>query len=1128
MKKSKLLKLLSGAMMFFLAMGFTSCVDDNEDLGMPYLEVSPTVLKFDVNGNAIGDSEFIVKSNRPWSLDIPAEAQWVRASATSGDGDGVVSFNLFASNVGQSAQLTFQLKNSAGYVYMKQEVVIEQGDAPKPGPVGELVQWIIEKAPAAGPLNYPEEEIEAVILANNVYGNNFGKLYVGDNTTLPNSGMILYSTSDYNKTNSANYPVGKKVKLNLKEAEYAPYQNLRELKGVQVTVLDEDPVQIVYPTLSVSTFLQGNYQGQYVKVLDVTPQAAFVGTAWATGDKRAVKMTAEGGAELQSYMATATDATDFATMIIAAKTGAIYGAAEQIGTTIQIIPTKPEDVAELSEGGDQPGVSTGGATNVTATTVTLAGSSRNIDAASEVGFEYKVATAAEWTKKAAAAAAASWTVDIEGLTADTKYAYRAYAVAAGQTYYGTEADFTTKGTSDADIFVDFTDLSGYPSGFPTSKGTTDLATYKFGGYDFTFFGKINTDKGGYYSSTYDKATVLIWGQDGAYIGLPAIAGKSLTKVVCTVPDGASASVQVGVFDAAGTPVSGGEAITWTKVDPRVYTYNLSGTAENTSYRLQVVSKHNSQLAELELYYSTGGAPDQPKLSPATASMEFEAAADATGKTQVYTLEHAEGLQLFADVADKTNFSAAVENGNTVRVKTLTANDGAARTTTVTAYLAENAGGERKATATINVSQAAPAPSTATPIADVIAGGADKDVLVQGQIVGTHKNGFVVKDNTGILYVYTGTAPEYGVGDTVTVLGKTALYGNLIQLGTDSVVTLVSEGSYTQPTPEVMDGAAIDAYVNGTPPLAIKYVQYTGTLDISGNYYNVTVAGTSVKGSISYVPDGLVNTALNGQPVIVTGYTIGTPNKNTNYLNTLAIEVTAASSDPVILEVTPASLDWAFDATNTQTAEVSLLNAQASALSLSGDYAPFTASLNGTTITVTPPQTPNTTGADIVKTLTVSVAGGNSKTLTLKQEKSGEATVILKEDFAGITEGNSTESTGSNTIWNGNDNFPTVETAYQAGGAVKIGKSKGTGSITSKALDLSAPFTVKLKVKGWTNVEGKIVVTVGSESQEIVYTAKMADAFEDVSVSFPAATNSSTVKIATSAKRAFIDEVVIEK
>lgn len=1043
MKKSKLLKLLSGAIMFFLAMGFTSCVDDNEDLGMPYLEVSPTVLKFDVNGNAIGDSEFIVKSNRPWSLDIPADAQWVRASATSGDGDGVVSFNLFASSVGQTAQLAFQLKNSAGYVYMEKLVTIEQGDAPKPGPVGELVQWIIEKAPAAGPLNYPVEEIDAVILANNVYGNNFGKLYVGDNTTLPNSGMILYSTSDYNKTNSVNYPVGKKVKLNLKEAEYAPYQNLRELKGVKVTVLDEDPVQIVYPTLSASTFLQGKYQGQYVKVLNVTPQAAFVGSAWAIADKRAVKMTAEGGAELQSYMATATDATDFATMIIAAKTGAIYGAAEQIGTTIQIIPTKPEDVAELSEGGDQPGVSTGGATNVTATTVTLAGSSRNIDAASEVGFEYKVATAADWTKKAAAAAAASWTVDIEGLTADTKYAYRAYAVAAGQTYYGTEADFTTKGTSDADIFVDFTDLSGYPSGFPTSKGTTDLATYKFGGYDFTFFGKINTDKGGYYSSTYDKATVLIWGQDGAYIGLPAIAGKSLTKVVCTVPDGASAAVQVGVFDAAGTPVNGGEAITWTKnADPRVYTYNLSGTADNTSYRLQVVSKHNSQLAELELYYSTGGAPEQPKLSPATASMEFEAAADATGKTQVYTLEHAEGLQLFADVADKTNFSAAVENGNTVRVKTLTANDGAARTTTVTAYLAESAGGERKATATINVSQKGQTTgAVATTIPQLIAKIGETHMpsaVVLDAAVDYYFDAVVMNDVQGGNYTFNNlilategaTAQHNGItlyGDIVapTTLGVTkgdkvrvTLLKGLAKIQNyNGMYELTGDKDVAWLTVDKQAGTATVTPVTITPPQLAAFQGMAVSIDNAsvsapGVWANADAISShtfSANGTDFAVFCKANATAFLDKPyAATTGKITGLAavNRNTAQLVPRDMADVAAFNPtaPVITALEPDELSWGSAEVQAQTITVkgSDIDGKLSVTLSGGADSKFTAQVTGTTVTVTPKGT-NTTAADFAETLTVAAAGGNSMTAALKQAKqgsSGDKTATF--DFSTIT------------------------------------------------------------------------------------------------------------------------------
>lgn len=33
--------LLSGVMTLFSAAALTSCVDDNDDLGMPYLEVTP-------------------------------------------------------------------------------------------------------------------------------------------------------------------------------------------------------------------------------------------------------------------------------------------------------------------------------------------------------------------------------------------------------------------------------------------------------------------------------------------------------------------------------------------------------------------------------------------------------------------------------------------------------------------------------------------------------------------------------------------------------------------------------------------------------------------------------------------------------------------------------------------------------------------------------------------------------------------------------------------------------------------------------------------------------------------------------------------------------------------------------
>lgn len=1008
MKKLNLLKLLSCAMTLFIATAFTSCVDDNDDNGLPYLEVSPEVLAFTPDGVPEDGAVITVKTNRPWTLSIAENDQWVVVDPTEGKGTTKVEVSVPASNEGRAATLNFQLKNAYG-AYITKTVRIEQGDAPKAGAVGALVEYIKANLGSVGSgqtvdLNYTEATIEAVILANNEYGNNFGKLYVGDNVNLPNTGMIIYSTSEFTKDNSAKYPVGSKVTLDLSNAKYAPYQNLRELKDVTVTVQEGDPVTVVCPTLTAAQFNGGEYQGQYVKVTNVTPTSAFVGQAWAVDKKRAVSMQSTDATDVQSYMATATDAPDFAAMTIADKTGAIYGAAEQIGSTIQIIPTKPEDVAEISVGGDQPAVTTGDATAVTTEGATLAGSSRNIDAATEVGIEY-LAYAAEpdWTgatKVKAATPSASWTVDITGLTAETRYSFRAYAIAGGQTYTGAAKDFTTKGTSSADIMVDFADASSYPSGFPTTKGVNELKTYKFAGYDFAFAGSGGADEG-YRKSGYDNKDFLLYGKKGAYIGLPAIEGKSLSKVVATSREGASKAVMVGIFDAADQPVAGGEAIKWDyeATGSYAFTYNLTNTAQNTSYKLYINSTHNANLVKLELWYTEGGAVEQPSLVPATASLTFTSAADSEGKTVKFTPSHADGLTLFATSDDPTNFPATVEADNTVRVKA-TENTGAARTSKVTVYLAESVNAEKKATATINVSQEAPAPTEVTTIADVIKGGANKEVLVQGVIVGTHSSGLVLKDDTGMLYAYLGTGKVTAkVGDTVKLEGKTQLYGNLIQLGTDATLTLVSEGSYTQPAPEVFSGAQIDAYAEGTAPLPIKYVQYTGKLSISGNYYNVTVTGASVKGSISYVPAGLVDANLNGKTVTVTGYTIGTPQTNRNFMNTMALSVVEAGGEtpatPTITEVTPSSLSWEAAETGAKTVTVS--GTDLNGLTVSTLTA-FTASVSGTTVTLTP-KAANTGASDIVETLTVTATGGNSKTVTLTHKAPNQGGVTEESLYA---------------------------------------------------------------------------------------------------------------------------------
>lgn len=142
----------------------------------------------------------------------------------------------------------------------------------------------------------------------------------------------------------------------------------------------------------------------------------------------------------------------------------------------------------------------------------------------------------------------------------------------------------------------------------------------------------------------------------------------------------------------------------------------------------------------------------------------------------------------------------------------------------------------------------------------------------------------------------------------------------------------------------------------------------------------------------------------------------------------------------------------------------------------------------------------------------------------------QKTYILQADFSDITSGNSTSSTGANSVWSGNTKFPTVDRAYQAGGMVKLGTSSLPGSITSQSLDLSAnggSFKIDIKVKGWTSVEGTILVTVsGKTAQTITYAATMASNTETKTLVFSNGVANSTIKIETSAKRAYIDEVEV--
>lgn len=140
----------------------------------------------------------------------------------------------------------------------------------------------------------------------------------------------------------------------------------------------------------------------------------------------------------------------------------------------------------------------------------------------------------------------------------------------------------------------------------------------------------------------------------------------------------------------------------------------------------------------------------------------------------------------------------------------------------------------------------------------------------------------------------------------------------------------------------------------------------------------------------------------------------------------------------------------------------------------------------------------------------------------------QTTYMLQDDFSAITSGDNTTTGGSSTAWNGDTSFTTVSSVYQAGGVVRLGSSSKVGSITSKTIDLSVNsgnFSISFDVKGWTTVEGSITVTVtGLTAQTVTYTATAASSFENKVLNFTGGTATSTVTIATTAKRAYIDNV----
>lgn len=404
---------------------------------------------------------------------------------------------------------------------------------------------------------------------------------------------------------------------------------------------------------------------------------------------------------------------------------------------------------------------------------------------------------------------------------------------------------------------------------------------------------------------------------------------------------------------------------------------------------------------------------------------------------------------------------------------------------------------------------------------------------------TEYGNFYLVDETGNVYVYGLTAEKVSSndksfsslglkeGDIVTLIGTRDEYEGDPQVGGPAYYVSHTEGSPIEP--EIESISVADFNNKDVDPTV--FYQLTGTVENITNDYYGNFDLTDQTGSV-YVY-GLSSTKGAGDKNVLSTLGIkegdilticGTRGEFKGTIQVMNAYYVSHEVAPYC-NVSPNTIPVAADATSATFKVDANVEWNITSNNPAFTISPASGS-EAAEVTVSFPA--NESDEEVTVILTVSSELGD-KTVTISQASASASTVVLlNEDFTGLS-GDNTSSTGANSSWSGNDNFPTVTRAYQAGDAVKLGTSSKVGSIESKPMTVPAgtTLTVAFDVKGWTEVEGDIEVTFNGETQTVSYSAVMSGSFESKSVSFVVnSETSSTVKFATTAKRAYLDNIVI--
>ena len=265
-----------------------------------------------------------------------------------------------------------------------------------------------------------------------------------------------------------------------------------------------------------------------------------------------------------------------------------------------------------------------------------------------------------------------------------------------------------------------------------------------------------------------------------------------------------------------------------------------------------------------------------------------------------TLPDAEAGTFTISVVSKANGMAVLPDADWIKVTDIAAGEKDAAVYTF-AYEANTTTAARKATIQFKATNSAKSvtvsqpgvPPTGQSVTEIIALPDDSGVeTLESVVVAKTTKGFVIADEASAIYAYDNGANAVEIGDKVKVLATKTTYNGVPELATITSVEKTGTAAVNHPSVKDITATALEYAAT-----VAEYIQFTGTLKKSGNYYNVEIDGVdpaTKQGSIVYPVDALDAASFDGQAITVTGYFNGISGGG-KYINVIATKVAGANA-----------------------------------------------------------------------------------------------------------------------------------------------------------------------------------------------------------------------------------------